>query len=269
MGRKSGKEDDAKDKEELAKLWKEYTETRSIDIRDQLITRYLHLVKYVVGRLLGNLPPHINVEDMFSTGVMGLIKATEKFDPTMKNKFETYAILLIKGAIIDELRALDWVPRSVHQKAHKIADAQHELQQRLGREPSDEELAKEMGLQLSELDVLMNRVRPAIMLPLNADPDEDSENTSLAERIPDRKAKTSFEIADRNEFCKLLEKSVLDLPEQERIVLVLYYYENLMLKEIGEVIGVSESRISQIHAKAILRLKGRLQKFIVEYANMI
>lgn len=257
------------DKEDVLQLWIKYKATGDIELRDHLITRYLHLVKYVVGRLAINLPPHVNLEDMYSTGVIGLIKAAEKFNPEMKNKFETYAILLIKGAIIDEMRALDWVPRSVHQKAHKIADAQHELQQKLGEDPTEEELAKHMGIELHELEALMHRVRPAIMLPLNADADEDSENMTLAERIPDKKAKTSFEMADRNEFCRLLEKAVLDLPEQERIVLVLYYYENLMLKEIGQVTGVSESRVSQIHAKAILRLRGRLQRFIVEYANMI
>lgn len=257
------------EKEDVTDLWIEYKKTGDMELRDTLITHYLHLVKYVVGRLIANLPSHVSMEDMYSTGVMGLIKAVEKFDPEMKNKFETYGILLIKGAIIDEMRSLDWVPRSVHQKAHKITDAQNSLREKLGREPNDSELAKEMGLGIPELEGLLDRIRPAIMLPLNADPDEDSENTTLAERIPDQRAKTSFEIADRNEFCKLLEKSVLDLPEQERIVLVLYYYENLMLKEIGEVIGVSESRISQIHAKAILRLRGRLQRFLTEYANIL
>lgn len=258
-----------KDDKRNYELWKLYKKTNDIEIRDQLITNYLHLVKYVVGKLIINLPSHINIEDMYSTGVMGLMKATERFDPEMKNKFETYAILLIKGAIIDEMRALDWVPRSIHQKAHMISNAQHDLQQRLGREPTDDELADEMGIKVSDLEDLFNRVRPAIMLPLDAESNDDYENTTLAERIPDKKAKTSYEDADRQEFCRLLEKAVLDLPEQERIVLVLYYYENLMLKEIGEVIGVSESRVSQIHAKAILRLRGRLQRFVVEYSNMI
>lgn len=260
--------DDEK-KEEIKKLWKLYKEQDDMEARDELITRHLHLVKYVVGRLMANLPSHVDMQDLYSTGVMGLIKATEKFDPEMKNKFETYAILLIKGAIIDEMRALDWVPRSVHQKAHKIADTRQALQERLGRDPSDDELAKEMGLKLGELEDLLDKVRPAVLLPLDAEMREDNENTYLAERIPDKKAKTSYEDADRHEFCQLLEKAVLELPEQERIVLVLYYYENLMLKEIGEVIGVSESRVSQIHAKAVSRLKGRLQRFIVEYVNMI
>ncbi len=253
----------------IAEYWKEYKETESVELRDAIITKYLLLVKYVVGKLVSNLPPHVNVDDLYSTGVMGLIKAVEKYDPTMKNKFETYAILLIKGAIIDEMRSLDWVPRSIHQKAQKIANARASLQQSLGREPDNKELAKELGVKASELEELINRVRPAVLLSLNAEPDDDSENTTLAERIPDQRAKTSFEIAERNEFRAQLEKAVLGLPEQERIVLVLYYYENLMLKEIGQVLGVSESRVSQVHAKALSRLRGRLQRFIVEYANMI
>lgn len=255
--------------EEIKELWRLYKLEDDEEARDTLITHFLHLVKYVVGRLITNLPSHVSVDDMYSTGVMGLMKAVERYDMTKPNKFQTYAILLIKGAIIDEMRSLDWVPRSVHQKANQIASSQQELQQELGREPTDKELAKRMGLKVSELENLFERVRPAILLPLNADQDSDAENTALAERIPDDKATTSFEDADKKEFRALLEKAVLDLPEQERIVLVLYYYENLMLKEIGSVMGVSESRISQIHAKAITRLKGRLQRFIIEYANML
>lgn len=256
-------------KEELKELWKEYKATESKEIRDQLIHNYLHLVKYVVGRVAAGLPAHVKVDDMYSTGVLGLIKAIKRYDPTKKNKFETYAILLIRGAIIDEMRSLDWVPRSIHQKANMVAKAQQALEQKLGREPTDQEVAKALGMGLAEFEELLVRIRPAVLVSLNTDVSDDPDNVQMAERIPDLKVKTSFENAERNEFRKMLEKAVLDLPEQERMVLVLYYYENLMLKEIGKIIGVSESRVSQIHTKALLRMRGRLQGFMNEFANML
>ncbi len=253
----------------MTEAWAKFKKTGDSDTRDDLITNYLHLVKYVVGRMAANLPPHVKVDDMYSSGVVGLIRAVEKYDPEMKNKFETYAILLIKGAIIDEMRAMDWVPRSIHQKANKLSATQQSLQQKLGREPSDGELATELGLSIRELEELMVRVKPAVLIPLNADSSDDPDNAPLAERIPDQKAQTSFEAADRNEFNKLLQDAVMELPEQERMVLVLYYFENLMLKDIGRVLGVSESRVSQIHTKAITRLRGRLGDFMTEFASMI
>ncbi|MCH1430595.1 MAG: FliA/WhiG family RNA polymerase sigma factor [Chlamydiales bacterium] len=257
------------EKEEINKKWKEYKKTNDEDLRDELITHYLFLVKQVVKRLASGFPKHVSMEDMYSTGVMGLMKAVDRFDPEMKNKFETYASFLIKGAIIDEMRALDWVPRSVHQKAALVAQAQRELQEDLDREPSDDEVAKKMELSVDDYQDLLAKVRPAVLIPLNSTEDADAENLPILERIPDQKAKTSFEIADRNEFAKLIEEAILELPEKERMVLVLYYYENLMLKEIGEVMGVSESRVSQIHAKAIMKLRGRLQSFIKDYANFL
>lgn len=256
-------------KEELRETWKEYKLSASTELRDQLIHNYLHLVKYVVGRIAVGLPAHVKAEDMYSTGVLGLMKAIQKYDPTKKNKFETYAILLIKGAIIDEMRSLDWVPRSVHQKASKFAKAQLELEQELGREATDAEVATHLGISIAEYDKTLEKIRPAILLSLNTEANDDAENVSLAERIPDHRVKTSFENVEKSEFRKLLEKAVLDLPEQERMVLVLYYYENLMLKEIGKIIGVSESRVSQIHTKALMRLRGRLGNFVAEFANML
>lgn len=256
------------DPEELEAVWQKFLKGGDEVSHDRLIVHYLPLVKYVVGRLALTLPSHVKVEDMYSSGVLGLMKAVEKYDPTRKNKFETYAVLLIKGAIIDEMRSLDWVPRSVHQKASQISEAQSALQQRLGRQPTDEEVATQLGVSLEEYNALLDRVRPAIFLPLTLNADRDGERGPLSERIPDEKAKTSFETAEYNEFRSLLEKAVMELPEQERTVLVLYYYENLMLKEIGKAIGVTESRVSQIHTKALLRLRGRLKVFAQEFANL-
>ncbi len=259
-----------KSREEIDKMWADYKATHNEKLRDEIITNYLYLVKHVVGRLIVGLPQHVNIEDMYSTGIMGLIKAVERFDPTMKNKFETYAILLVKGAVIDEMRALDWVPRSIHQKANWISKAQIELQQELGREATDGELAKYLGLSIDALQDLMVRVRPAVLISLDVNAsDNDEDNTTMADRIPDDKSKTSYEVADRNEFSTLLRRAVLDLPEQERMVLVLYYYENLMLKEIGQVMDVSESRVSQIHTKAVMRLRQRLKEFISEFSNIL
>jgi RNA polymerase sigma factor for flagellar operon FliA len=252
----------------LDQTWKTFKESKAPDCRDKLITHYLHLVKYVVGRLAITLPSPIKMDDMYSTGILGLIKAIEKYDPEKKSKFESYAILLIKGAIIDEMRALDWVPRSVHQKANLISDTQATLEQKLGREASDEEVAKALAMSLKDYEALIDRVRPAIFISLNLNVDNDGDKSLVAERIPDKQAKTSYETADYNEFKQLLEQAVYELPEQERTVLVLYYYESMILKDIGQVLGVSESRASQIHTKAILRLRGRLQSFANEYSNL-
>lgn len=257
------------DKEALTKVWEEFTTNRTKSARDELICQYLHLVKYVVGRLSATLPPHVKAEDMYSTGVIGLVRAIEKYDPSKRNKFETYAILLIKGAIIDEMRSLDWIPRSVHQKANLIAKAKADLQQALGREPTDKEVATRLELSMDDYEALTERVRPVVLLPLNASTDEEGDSIALAEKIPDPRAQNSYEAADQNEFRKLLEKAVLEMPEQERTVLVLYYYENMMLKEIGQVMGVSESRVSQIHTKALTRMRGRLGNFMKEFSNML
>lgn len=251
---------------EVQKLWNEYLTSLSHEAREKLILNYLHLVKYVVGRVAVGLPSHITMEDMYSTGITGLVRAIEKYDPEKRNKFETYAILLIKGAIIDEMRALDWVPRSVHQKASQVGKVQRELEQKLGRPANDKEVAGALGISVNEYEELLTRIRPAILVPLDTEPQDDLESTTLAERIPDDRVKTSYQNADRNEFRKLLEKAVMELPEQERAVLVLYYYENLMLKEIGQLLGISESRVSQIHSKAVIRMKTRLQNFKKEYS---
>lgn len=251
-----------KSAEEMAskELWNKYLETKQLEYRDELIVQYLYLVKYVVGRVAAGLPSHIKIDDLYSSGVTGLIKAVERFDPTKNNRFENYAILLIKGAIIDELRELDWIPRSVHQKANLISTAQALLQQKLGRDPTETELSDHLGMEDKEFEDLLLRVRPAVLISLDGEMcgDEEEGSALISEKIADLKAQTSFEIADRNEVNSLLEKAIADLPEQERRVLTLYYFEELMLKEIGKILGVSESRVSQIHTKAILKLRGCL-----------
>jgi RNA polymerase sigma factor FliA len=246
----------------LKDLWQHYLATGKSEIRDALIEGYLYLVKFVVGRVGSCLPSHIKLDDLYSSGVTGLVKAVEKYDPSKNSKFESYAVLLIKGAIIDELRELDWIPRSVHQKANLISAAQENLQQKLGREPTDKELSEQLGMSEEEFGDVLLKVRPAILISLNsAVSHNDEENAPISERIADAKAETSFEAADRKECVLILENAIANLPEQERKVLTLYYYEELMLKEIGKIMGISESRVSQIHTKALLKLRGRLQSF--------
>jgi RNA polymerase sigma factor for flagellar operon FliA len=257
------------DQEVLNALWKCFLATGKTEYRDELIVKNLFLVKYVVGRIGNLLPAHIKLDDLYSSGVTGLVRAVERFDPSKNSKFETYAILLIKGAIIDELRELDWIPRSVHQKANLIASAQEVLQQKLGRDPTDQELSRYLGLTEEELEELLIRVRPAILIPLNGEVfNNDEEIAPISERIADVKAETSYQAANRRECATLLANAIADLPDQEKKVLLLYYYEELMLKEIGKIMGISESRVSQIHTKALLKLRGRLQAVAGEYINV-
>ena len=254
------------EKEALNGLWIRYFETGKTEYRDDLIVQNLFLVKYVVGRIGNVLPAHVKLDDLYSSGVTGLVRAVERFDPSKNSKFESYAILLIKGAIIDELRELDWIPRSIHQKAHLISSAQEILQQKFGRDPTDQELSDHLGMTENELSELLLRVRPAILISLNREASHnDEENGPISERIADERAETSYEVADRKECASLLANAIADLPEQERKVLILYYYEELMLKEIGKIMGLSESRVSQIHTKALLKLRGRLQLVANEY----
>ncbi|MCP5469920.1 MAG: FliA/WhiG family RNA polymerase sigma factor [Chlamydiales bacterium] len=250
-----------KQEDAVADLWRNFLSTGKTEFRDELIVHYLFLVKYVVGRLGSTLPTHIKLDDLYSSGVTGLMRAVEKYDNQRAAKFESYAILLIKGAIIDELRELDWIPRSIHQKANEVSNAQSDLQQELGRAPTDEELSEHLGMSEEEFEDLLLRIRPAVLLPLNAEISTGGEDsTTLSERIADQRAETGFDVAHKSEFCAILKEAIQNLPDQEREVLTLYYYEEMMLKEIGKVMGVSESRVSQIHTKALLKLRHRLQR---------
>ncbi len=252
--------------ESIAELWKKFHQTGASEWRDELIVHYLFLVKFVVGRLGSTLPSHIKLDDLYSSGVTGLIRAVEKYDVERNAKFESYAMLLIKGAIIDELRELDWVPRSIHQKANQISNAQNDLQQELGRTPTDIELSEHLGVSEDDFGNLLTRIRPAIMLPLNAERADD-EQIALAEKIPDESALTGLEVAHRNESAAILKGVIQELPDQEREVLTLYYYEEMMLKEIGKIMGISESRVSQIHTKALLKMRRRLHNQMGDIAD--
>lgn len=244
----------------IAQLWADYKTMRTRESRDRLIVHYSPLVKYVAGRVAVGLPQNIDQTDLVSYGVFGLIDAIEKFDTSRNIKFETYAIARIKGAIIDELRSIDWVPRSVRAKARSVEKAFAKLEGKLLRTPSDIEVAQEMGISEADLHAIFNQVSFVGIVALDemlAVGGERGEIATLGDTIPDR---TDGPVAayEVEEMKQILARAINRLGDREKIVLTLYYYEGLTLAEIGEVLGVTESRVCQIHTKAVLQLRGRL-----------
>ena len=236
-------------------LWSEYKRTQSRDARDRLIVHYSPLVKYVAGRVSAGLPQNIEQSDLVSYGIFGLIDAIDKFDTDRGIKFETYAIARIKGSIIDELRAIDWVP-----KARSVEKAYAKLENELHRTPTDVEVAGEMGMSEGELHTIFNQISFVGLVALDemlAVGGERGESTTLGETIADKGEGpvAAFEV---EEMKQILADSINRMPEREKIVLTLYYYEGLTLGEIGEVLGVTESRVCQIHTKAVLQLRSKL-----------
>ncbi|MBV8479915.1 MAG: RNA polymerase sigma factor WhiG [Actinobacteria bacterium] len=242
-------------------LWREYRSTCNEAIRDRLIVTYAPLVKYVAGRLGSGLPAHVDDEDLVSYGLLGLIGAIERFDPDREIKFETYAIARIRGAIIDELRALDWVPRSVRSRARDIERAIAELEGKLGRAPTDEEIAGKLGITDEELNESLSEISRSSIAALDelwTVSGSGGDQVALIDTIEDTEAPDPQGSLSQTELREAIADAIARLPEREKLVVTLYYYEELTLREIGEVLGVTESRVSQLHTKAILRLKARL-----------
>jgi RNA polymerase sigma factor FliA len=242
-------------------LWREYRANKNPAIRDRLIVTYAPLVKYVAGRLGSGLPAHVDDEDLVSYGLLGLIGAIERYDPDRDVKFETYAIARIRGAIIDELRALDWVPRSVRSRARDIERAIGELEAKLGRVPTDEEIAGKLGITTDELDESLSEISRSSIAALDelwTIGGSGGDQVSLIDTIEDTEAPDPQGALSQTELREAIADAIARLPEREKLVVTLYYYEELTLREIGEVLGVTESRVSQLHTKAILRLKARL-----------
>lgn len=252
----------AQGEEELRMLWRRFKERGDGQARDRLIMTYAPLVKYVAGRMRSALPSHVDEADLISYGLVGLIGAVERFDPARRVKFETYAVTRVKGAIIDELRALDWVPRSVRARARAIEKASAQLESRLHRAPTDEELAEALGMEMGEFQHALTQISNASLVALDEmwTVSAGGEPVSLLETLGDSRASDPADLMDVSDLRDTLADAIARLPERERIVVALYYYDNLSLKEIGQVLGVTESRISQLHTKAVLRLKGRLQE---------
>ena len=247
---------------ELKELWRKYKETGDQRAREQLVLAFSPLVKYVAGRMSTGLPAHVEESDLISYGLLGLISAIERFDPSREIKFETFAMTRIKGSIIDELRSLDWVPRSVRAKAREIERANSKLEHRLHRAPTDQEVADELGLTMEEFQDALTRISNSSVIALDelwTLSDSSGDQVSLLDTIQDPDAVDPAQAMDVTETKDRLAESIARLPEREKLVIALYYYENLTLREIGEVLGVTESRVSQLHTKAVLRLKSSLQ----------
>ncbi len=244
---------------DIDRLWADYKESGEQALRDQLIVHYAPLVKYVAGRVASGLPQNVDQADLVSYGIFGLIDAIEKFDLERGFKFETYAIARIKGNILDELRSIDWVPRSVRAKARALEKAYSKLESQLHRTPSDAELAKELDLTEEQLQTTLGQISFTGLVALDEmlSGGDRSDSMTLGDTLPDSGMGpvAAFEV---EEMRQILADAINRLPEREKVVLTLYYYEGLTLAEIGSILGVTESRVCQIHTKSVIQLRARL-----------
>jgi RNA polymerase sigma factor for flagellar operon FliA len=251
---------EADDPEAIDRLWQQFKESSDPKHRDALIVHYSPLVKYVAGRVAVGLPQNVDQADLVSYGIFGLIDAIEKFDLDRGFKFETYAIARIKGAIIDELRSIDWVPRSVRAKARALEKAYSKLEAKLHRTPTDAELAEEMGVNDSQLQQTFSQISFIGLVALDetlSGAGERGETMSLGDTVADSEPgpMAAYEV---EEMRQILADAINGMPEREKIVLTLYYYEGLTLAEIGQVLGVTESRVCQIHTKSVIHLRAKI-----------
>lgn len=247
---------------ELKDLWSRYRNDGDQQARERLVLAYSPLVKYVAGRVSSGLPAHVEEADLISYGLLGLISAIERFDPDREIRFETFAVTRIKGSIIDELRSLDWVPRSVRAKAREIEQVNAKLENKLQRAPTDAEMASALGVSQDEFQESLVKIANSSVVALDelwTVSDSSGDQVSLLDTIADPDAADPVRELDISDMKDSLAEAIARLPEREKLVIALYYYENLTLREIGEVLGVTESRVSQLHTKAVLRLKSKLQ----------
>jgi len=247
--------------EDVIALWRRFRRTGDQALRDRLILTYAPIVKYVAGRLGSGLPAHVDEGDLVSYGLLGLMSAIERYDPDRDVKFETYAIARIKGSILDELRSLDWVPRSVRSRARQIERSMAELEAKLGRAPTDEEIAEKIGISTEELEDSLTDISRSSIAALDelwTISGSGGDQVALIDTIEDTSLPEPQAALAKTELREMLAEAITSLPEREKLVVTLYYYEELTLREIGDVLGVTESRVSQLHTKAILRLKAHL-----------
>lgn len=246
--------------EALEELWREFKKTGDLQQRDRLILHYSPLVKYVAGRVGVGLPPNVEQADLVSYGMFGLIDAIERFDLDRSVKFETYAISRIRGAIIDELRAMDWIPRSVRYKARAVEASYARLEARLRRTPTEREVANELAISLAELHQIFSQLSFVHVVALDELLRASAERgaISLKDTLEDTDAEDPVQAFESEETKHLLARAISQLPERERTIVTLYYYEGLTLAQIGRILGVTESRICQLHTKAVLQLRAKL-----------
>jgi RNA polymerase sigma factor for flagellar operon FliA len=234
-------------------------------LKEQIVLEHTPLIRYIVNRIAVRLPSHIELDDLHNTGVIGLMDAIEKYDPDKNCKFKTYAEFRIKGAILDQLRSLDWVPRSVRQKSRKLEKAYGEVEQRRGRAATEDEVADSLGLEIGKFHGLLNQVRGVSLVNLEeirgTNSDGDRAGT-FADIIEDVHAENPFASLKVLETKQVISDTISTLPEKERLVVSLYYYEDLNMKEIGNILGITESRVCQIHTKAVLRLRSKLKGIV-------
>lgn len=228
-------------------------------LEEKLVSDHLRLVRTVVGRLAMNLPAHVDADDLYSAGLVGLLNAVRQYDPNAGSTFESYARVRIRGAIFDELRRLDWVPRSVHEKARKVQAVMHELEQRNGSLPTGSEMARALSISLSEYEALLDEIRPATFVCLDSvgNCDETAEGGRY-DHIPDESQRNPVDCTCQRELAEIVAERLQQLPEVQRKVVALYYFEDMRLREIAQVFGVTESRICQIHSQAILAIRSVL-----------
>ena len=243
-------------------LWEQYARDKDPFIREVIAEKYAPLVKYVAGKVAIGLPHNIEFEDLIGYGVFGLLDSIDKYEPSRGIKFKTYAVTRIRGAIYDELRSIDWVPRSVRQKAKELEKLIGTMENRLGRSVDDEEIANELGVPIDEFHELLMKISGSSVLSLS---DvwylgDDNDKISVADTIESPLSLNPDVQVEREEIQRIIYDVIINLPEKEKKVLILYYYEDLTLKEIGKVLEVTESRVSQLHTKAILRLRSKLDK---------
>jgi RNA polymerase sigma factor FliA len=242
-------------------LWLRYHRSTDPSLENALVEHYLPLVRTVVGRVAMSLPPHVSADDLNSAGLIGLLQAIRNFNTRGGASFETFARFRIRGAVLDELRRLDWVPRLVHEKARKIQNAFAQLEQRLGEPPDEEQVAAELGLTCGEYREWLDEIRPVAFVCLDAVAHGDlADAPSQHESIADDSQEDPSEGASRSELKDLIAKRIRQLPPVQQKVLALYYFEDLRLREIAEAFGLTESRISQIHSQAILALRSFIER---------
>lgn len=241
---------------EISNVWENYIKTKDLNLREELIIHYLYLVKYVAGRLFSSYGNNVEYDDLVSYGVFGLMDAIDKYDLDRGVKFDTYAQLRIRGAIIDHLREIDWLPRSVRQKVKELEKIYLELENKFGRSVTDNEVAKYMGISIDEFSKKIQKVTTYSIISLD-DFLEQNRDMTMNELSIGGSLDTKIE---ESELVEVLSGEINNLPEKEKKIISLYYYEGLTYKEIGKIMGISESRVSQLHTKAIIRLKSKLEK---------
>lgn len=247
----------------LLKKYKENPKKLTSEQKDQLILEYAPLIKFIAQKIAARLPSNIELDDLISSGVIGLMDAIEKYDPTRDNKFKTYAEFRIRGSILDELRAQDWVPRSVRDKSKMLDRTIVELEEQLGRMPEERELAEKLSITIEELHELVNQVRPVSVLSIDEQPTlNNTDKKSILNILEGSKLNNPHNQLNVKVIKDIITNAIEELPERQRLVLSLYYYEDLNLKEIGRVLRVTESRISQLHAQAVARLRAKLNMAI-------